>query len=298
MPTAFSTIRTRVQYLLGTNVAISTAELNALINAEHEGILGDNPWAEKKAESTITTIAPYSTGTVSTTSTAVTGSGTTFTSAMVGRYIRFGTDQTYYKITAFGSVTGLTIETAVASGDVSAGSTYSIFKNVYALPSDLDRILSMAYRDPLTEITRQDLDRLDPDRTVTATDPRYWCMRELDSSNVRQVELWPVPTGAVLVRFQYTKTNTLSSDSDVPLYRSDVLVWKSAASGAYLLYAKTGDEAWINLGDRFLQNFERQLSSALLDDVGRNSPNHRVRDVLYDPVRGGPYYDRDNSWGL
>jgi hypothetical protein len=67
----------------------------------------------------------YSTGTISVSATAVTGVGTAFTSAMIGRYLRVGTTSalptgiigdnpvyTEYKITAVGSATTLTLESA------------------------------------------------------------------------------------------------------------------------------------------------------------------------------------------
>lgn len=67
----------------------------------------------------------YSTGTISVSTTAVTGVGTAFTSAMIGRYLRVGSASalptgiigdnpvyTEYKITAVGSATTLTLESA------------------------------------------------------------------------------------------------------------------------------------------------------------------------------------------
>lgn len=67
----------------------------------------------------------YSTGTVSISndSKTVTGSGTTWTSAMVGRSILLG--ELWYEITAFGSVTSLTIARGF-SGATLSGSTYRI----------------------------------------------------------------------------------------------------------------------------------------------------------------------------
>lgn len=68
----------------------------------------------------------YTTGTVaiSNDGTTVTGSGTTFTSDMVGRYI-MTTDGYWYEITAFGSATSLTIGTPYLGADIT-GATYTI----------------------------------------------------------------------------------------------------------------------------------------------------------------------------
>lgn len=91
------------------------------------------------SETFFTTIAPYETGTITITdgSKTVTGSGTTFTAAMVNRKIRFASQTGYYRISAFVSTTELTLE-APYSGDSLSGETYSIFKDEYKLAADVD----------------------------------------------------------------------------------------------------------------------------------------------------------------
>lgn len=87
----------------------------------------------------VTTVAPYETGTVSATngSKTITGSGTTFTSAMVGRKIRVSSDTTYYVIASFTSTTSIELEQAY-QGTTASGSTYSIFQDEYYLNADVD----------------------------------------------------------------------------------------------------------------------------------------------------------------
>jgi hypothetical protein len=290
---SFSTIQTRVSNLVGANVAISSTEIQQIIQAEHDTILGDNSWADRKKQGTITTAAPYTTGTIAVSGTTVTGDSTVFTSAMVGRWIRPGTEAEYYKITAFGGVTSLTIETAI-SNTIAAGTGYSIFQHIYALPSDAERITSIASLYPIVETSRQDIDRWDPYRSTTEDHPTHYAYAELSSTNIRQIEFWPTPAAAALIRFQYLKTNTLSDGADVPLYRSDVLVWKSAASCAFLLYAKTGDDNWMQLADRYTIQYDRSLTGARLDDIGKNSPAHKIRDVYgYQYLSGDYNIDHD-----
>lgn len=74
-------------------------------------------------------IAYYTTGTVEVSGTAVTGSGTTFTSAMVGMNIGFNTTSpaavtTWYTISAFTSTTSITLSSS--AGTISAGAVYII----------------------------------------------------------------------------------------------------------------------------------------------------------------------------
>lgn len=86
-----------------------------------------------------TTVAPYETGTVAMTnnSKTVTGTGTVWTSAMVGRKIRFNGENAYYRIASVASNTSLTLE-VVYQGTTDTDATYSIYKDEYKLPADCD----------------------------------------------------------------------------------------------------------------------------------------------------------------
>lgn len=72
----------------------------------------------------------YITGSITTLAnagTAVTGSGTTWTSAMIGRYFKINTDNRWYKVTAVGSATTLTLGKAYQGTAIAAGtSAYTI----------------------------------------------------------------------------------------------------------------------------------------------------------------------------
>lgn len=87
----------------------------------------------------ISTVAPYTTGTVSVVngSSAIIGVGTLWTSAMVGRKIRIASGQPYYRIKSINSTTALTLTTLFQS-DTIVGGTYNIYKDEYRLASDVD----------------------------------------------------------------------------------------------------------------------------------------------------------------
>lgn len=91
------------------------------------------------SEGHFTTVAPYETGTVSVTngSKTVTGSGTTFTAAMVGRKIRVNDEEAYYKIAAYVGTTEVTLEVPY-QGSADSALTYSIYKDEYKLNADVD----------------------------------------------------------------------------------------------------------------------------------------------------------------
>jgi hypothetical protein len=67
----------------------------------------------------------YTTGTITTlanASKAVTASGSTFTTAMAGRYLRITNDGVWYKIATYGSATTLTLDKAYEGLSIAAGS--------------------------------------------------------------------------------------------------------------------------------------------------------------------------------
>lgn len=84
-------------------------------------------------------VAEYTTGTVSVTngSATVTGSGTTFTSAMVGRKFRIDSQSAYYTILSVASATSLTLEQNF-QGDTASAQNYTIYQDEYLLRADVD----------------------------------------------------------------------------------------------------------------------------------------------------------------
>lgn len=84
--------------------------------------------------------AKYTTGTIAVTngSATVTGSGTTFSAAMIGRYLQITSatgDGLWYKVTGFSSTTSITLENYYQGTTVS-GVTYQIAE-AFGLPEDL-----------------------------------------------------------------------------------------------------------------------------------------------------------------
>lgn len=287
-----SQIRTRALYLLSNHSMISSSDLDALIPAEHEEILDAYSWSARKTESTITLTATYSTGTVSGSSgsTTLTGSSTVWTSGMASRWIRIGSDTFYFKISSVASATSLTLETALTD-DVDSGTSYTIFQHVYSLPSDFERVLSLTSDVKMNEWQQQDIDRIDPYRSATASRPYIYSIRGLNSSNYYDVEVWPVPSSASILRLDYMKTSSLTNDTDSPPYRGDILVYRLAQAGASFLHARTGDAAWLNLADRYNQHYKESLEAAMEDDLAKSSSASYIRDAaITDITPGGDYY--------
>src|SRR3990167_8348483 len=133
----FSTIYARVESLATLGTGYRALVKDAIQIGLYRATARDLPYL--MTDSFITTIAPYTTNTVTVAngSTTVTGATTTFTSAMVGRKIRIGAENAYYRISAFVSTTELTLEVAY-QGSLTSGNTYSIYKDEYRLPANCD----------------------------------------------------------------------------------------------------------------------------------------------------------------
>lgn len=86
----------------------------------------------------ITTTAPYSTGTVTSVngSATITGSGTVWTQAMVGRKFMIQGDQAHYYILTVNSAVSITLAVPY-QGTAQTGVTYNIYKDEYKLASDV-----------------------------------------------------------------------------------------------------------------------------------------------------------------
>jgi len=122
----------------------------------------------------ITTVAPNTTGTASITnaSTAVVGTGTSWTTALEGRKIRFNGENAYYRILTVTDTTNLVLEVPY-QGDTDATATLNIYKDEYRLPADLANYRLPRQIEngiPLFDIDPDVFDLLDA-RTTSEGDP-------------------------------------------------------------------------------------------------------------------------------
>lgn len=85
------------------------------------------------------TQADYTTGTISALAngaTAITGSTTTFTAAMVGRYFKVNNDGQWYKIASYTSATAIALQRPYQGVTIAAGSENYTIGQVSTLPQD------------------------------------------------------------------------------------------------------------------------------------------------------------------
>lgn len=110
----------------------------------------ERQWRYYITDSTISVLALYDTGTVAITegSGTVTGTGTTFTSAMVGRKFRASNGQGIYDITGYTSATSITISPVWPYDDIT-GNSFQIYQDTYDFPTDLMYLIDI--KDAVTE---------------------------------------------------------------------------------------------------------------------------------------------------
>ena len=122
-----------------TQVRSIRSVVRRLCNDIQALICGVSEWPFLWTNDFFQTVTPYETGTITATngSPTITGSSTIFTSAMVGRRLRVGSETGYYTIKSFTSTTEVVLDQNY-TGTTASGSTYSIYKTEHLLRADLD----------------------------------------------------------------------------------------------------------------------------------------------------------------
>lgn len=289
MPTR-ANVRSDALNLLGTDPNISTAELNTIIQARYDSVYTSWPWPRRLRDFTISTVARTTSATAtlvtatlsSSTVTAVGGTPFTGTSS---RQIQIGSEPNYFFINSVTSATEIVLGdgegTAVNWPRATASSlSWSIFQTIYALPSDADSVVSLSngnYQMRELDGGRHRLDYADPDRSTTGSNPLFWWYAGENSSGVREIEVWPVPTSAILLRGQYLRqAPTLAEATELGLPRA-MMMYAVASDGASMLFAKTGDAAWQNRSDMFAARYIAEEERFRAIELERTSPPTTIR---------------------
>lgn len=164
-----------------------------------------------RTTTSVTIPAAYRTGTASVASggTAVTGVGTTWTSTMTGRKIKFDGNDDIYVFTYVGP-TSATISPAYTGSTALSGGGYTIYQDTFSLSGTYDRIVDPPgfYYDYANGrvLIRQ---RMNPEwftrwTTTRAQFPDGWRLMGLDSTNLYwQVQFAPPLDTARIVNYEY-----------------------------------------------------------------------------------------------
>lgn len=278
-----STIRTQVLNLVGNNAAIEAADVNVMLQADNLEILDAHPWSFRNAWTNIGVVAAQ-TITIGVTSGNSAITSADLTAAMNGYLIRIAGESTWYKLgTIVAGVSAVLTDSQGNAlnytGTTDTDASATVFKYIYRVSTDAERILRAAHNVPLGEIDPDVFDDLDPERTATADPPYAWCHAGRDASGYLQIAFFPVPSAAIAIRVEFLRTAEMDDDADVTLYPSVLLKWKTAESAASFLLARTGDAAWASLADRYNKRYNEAFDKATAEDLLRQSPPTAIKDA-------------------
>ena len=205
--------------------------LDGFIRDGYQACLDQLSWDRTQVESTLPVYEEYATGTVAVVqgSASITGTGTTWTSAMSGRMIRFSGADSYYGFTYVSATTG-TLD-RIYEGEDDTEASYRINHNVIQLPADCRGVMQLHYN--AQNLTKVEKERLPVSRNYYG-DPTEYVMYMDSATNPpnMQVELFPIPQNPLGLILTYTAEYGVTSiDSSV-----SILPWMRP--GAIKAYAQ------------------------------------------------------------
>lgn len=198
--------------------------LRRYVNLAGRYVFNARPWEERWVEAYLTTIAPYSDGTLTTTngSTSVSGTGTTWTTAHTGFKLATGYSQPWYRFTRTAAGTG-TIDRAWVETGVT-DSTYVLYQDEFDLATNVDTILSVSVLMAGRGMVYVPLTLLDESMLVHGSTgvPSHYSVTTPTTAGTKRLRLYPIPNGAYGIRYQYAKEwSDLSADGDLHALGAD-----------------------------------------------------------------------------
>lgn len=265
------------------------AEAEAFTWQAIRDLFNDHPWSFALKEGRLLTEAPYSTGTVAVTngSTAVTLTGgtwlTSWTTAPSSRRFATSSRNEPYNITITSGTTG-TLDVAW-QGDTNTATTYSLYRDIYAVPADCDFSKAYFIFDPTrnARLAQKDFGVFVREKMGSAamsiTGTPYWITRvALTATGIPQIQFGPQAPGTaenyVLFYFQMpTKPTSLASGitPGFPQAYED-LIWRRACwqLAAHPRYFSPARESFLR------QEFYDRLFEAMSRFDGLNEINRTV----------------------
>jgi hypothetical protein len=255
-------------------------------------------WPERATVIQLYTAGPYSTGTCDFTnlSTAVTGTGTTWTAAMTGRKIAKSLSSPPYVFTRTASTTGTIAPATGYAEATSLLSGYTIYADELDIATDVDVIYSVEclrfdYGGQMTKVPEDSLDQGLLVHGVTGIPTRYAQTREA-TAGTKRIRVFPIPDQVYRLRVRYWKsyTDMTGASSTCPLGANKEMLGMKAAA----LYAQ-------NLSDVRPVTSEAEVA-ALIDQVWKDQqeavPMGFTREAFDSRISTGGLFLNSDNLGL
>ncbi len=265
--------------LYGIRSGFSTAQLadiNDCIRHGLQAVYTAYPWSFLRPRQVITTSEPYTTGTVEVSSGVVTLTGGTFPSWAASGVL--AVESGNYRISSRDSDTQITLEDT--SVDVDSGTSYTLGRPEYDLPSGFDAIIgeelmyepeASSYYPPIPIIHEQKLRRYRQDEEYTDRPLMAAVVTvEYDPTvgSRRRLLLYPTPDDVYVLIGRMRLRPTMISDSNpYPIggeILSQVIIEACLAAGERLLEENEGVYA---------KHFQELLAAAIAADQDATSPS-------------------------
>jgi hypothetical protein len=282
-------VRERARDPVLQSIVTDTALLLDLLRRRYQVALDRSEWSFLRKDVTFVTTPPYTTGTISAAqgSTTVTGSGTDWTSLIVGGYLLVPDSQPL-RIVSVSSSTSLDLEAPWPSASLT-DSPYTIVFPTVSLPSDCRTVIHLHNgRFRLREINLGVVRQRDP-RLSRISTPAYY-----SKISPSLLWIWPSPSASIVHRMLYMRSGT------IPSSLSDTIEWTlgepyflvdGVLSEVYMLaFQRTGSDHFSVLAQATNQIFVSQLNDAEFRDASQR--------YIPDDVRGLPVVPDDPmlSW--
>jgi len=282
------TIKTKVK----SNTGISATRVETIIDDRIDEVqdlfiiknVYKHKWSWLTSYAALNTTATYATGTVAITqdSTTVTGSGAVFTSGMVGRIIKFGSEDEYYTISAIDTGTMVITLDKAYIGATAAASTYTIYKVYYTLESDVKNInyfKQVVTPRPVLPVAELPFSKILPDEFYSSGEIEGYILSGMDSSGLIQVRFTPIPTTRKRIYYGYNKKfGTCATDatttSSIPTDLHPLFIHK-LSSFVYAAYDMASKAEYEN------NVFDAMLFNAVNEDKDLQMDSENVMEDEY-----------------
>jgi hypothetical protein len=271
---------------------------------------GGHLWSWMRPEASLTTSAPYSTGTVTVVAGVATLSGGSFPTWAAQGIL--DVESTQYPVDSWDSATQLTLDDTSVSVD--AGTSYVLYRNAYNMESDFaghfdgDMVFSSSadcMYPPITHVSELMIRRYQQSGAVYDR-PRHVALRpkvfEADTGQEWEAVFYPTPSAAFTLNYRYrVEPQMLTSSAPYPMGGPDV--------GELILQAclAIAEQRYQDNANLHTQLFEKNLQAAIQHDAeafspdtlgynGDRSDSLSARDgVAVHSFEGTYYYDRNQS---
>jgi hypothetical protein len=299
MTESYSTLLERVgHYLFGIRSSFSADQTTDIENAIQDGlrdVYGAHDWSFFRPLETISTVAPYATGTIQIASGVVTLTGGTFPAWAANGTINVANE--YYEVATRDGNTQVTLEDT--SVTVAAGSGYELIRLEYDLAAGFESIETRLtyepgksnYYPPVMMRDDRFVRELQQDDPFTDR-PLYFSIRTTQfdptAGSLRTLSFWPYPDAVYRITGRMTLRPTMvDATNEFPIGGEILsqLILEACMAAAERLYDESEGV--------HTKRFQESLPLAILADQKASSPTTLGRDAPRGQQYGNSMYDYD-----